>query len=179
MQIGNQRPLSHPYYRDRQRRLPCCFRDEFKNGIRLQRRSAASGRPSHSEINCETAPNAPFRAALRKPLWRDIYGIEEKTVSSEIPGSPSADSTAEAPHPCAFYITEMIANPRRDDAPDAASGRSSMRHRCLLNPGRAHGPDGNGIGLGECSLERQSLCQSCRRADLARLNATLPIRAPV
>ena len=101
-------------------------------------------------------------------------------MSSEIPVPPSANATLEAPRPCAFYITEMIASPRREDETvPAASGRSAMRHRCLLNPGRSHGPDGNGIGFGECSLERQSLCQSCRRADLARLNATLPTRAIV
>ncbi len=99
-------------------------------------------------------------------------------MSSEISVPPLTGASVEAPHPCAFYITEMIANPRREDAaPAPSAGGSAMRHRCLLNPGRSHGPDGKGIGFGECSLERQSLCQSCRRADLARLNATLPSRA--
>lgn len=95
---------------------------------------------------------------------------------SPISTSASADPSVEPPHPCAFYITEMIANPRREDA-GTAPARSAMRHRCLLNPGRSHGPDGNRIGFGECSLERQASCQACRRADLARLNATLPTRA--
>ena len=99
------------------------------------------------------------------------------SIESPVPASaPPVVPAVEAPHPCAFYITEMTANPRREDAAPAP-GRSAMRHRCLLNPGRSHGPDGNGIGLGECSLERQARCQSCRRADLARLNATLPSRA--
>ena len=80
------------------------------------------------------------------------------------------------PHPCAFYITEMLSNPRREENP-AVPARSAMRHRCLLNPGRVNGPDGKIISVIECSLERQAACQSCRRADLARLNATCLSRA--
>ena len=95
---------------------------------------------------------------------------------SPIPAPPTnAIRLVEPARPCAFYITEMVAAPRPENA--APPGRSAMRHRCLLNPGRAYGPDGNGISVGECSPERQALCQSHRRADLARLNATCPTRA--
>ena len=82
-----------------------------------------------------------------------------------------------APRPCAFYHAAMPSADARRTAAD--SGTSDMptglSHRCILNPGRLAGPDGEEIGPLICTLSRQSECQTHRRKKMARLHATLPI----
>ena len=70
---------------------------------------------------------------------------------------------------CAFYQAAMqptIAAPSGDEA-------RTLRHSCLLNPGKTLGPDGNKIGPLDCTLARQAQCQAERRQGLARLHAAL------
>jgi hypothetical protein len=73
----------------------------------------------------------------------------------------SLEASATAPKPCAFYSVMM-----------AAAGAPGISHRCLLNPGKAQGPDGAAIGVSQCTLERQAQCQAQRRANFARLHAS-------
>ena len=70
---------------------------------------------------------------------------------------------------CAFYQASMSSdhvNRRNTEK----SELSAMKHRCMLNPGRAEGPDGVEIGPMKCTMERQSACQKARRDVFAKLN---------
>lgn len=51
---------------------------------------------------------------------------------------------------------------------------AGLSHRCMLNPGRAIGPDGEAIGPMNCTMARQCVCQAHRRSRFARLHSTLP-----
>jgi hypothetical protein len=80
--------------------------------------------------------------------------------------------TAPAPCPCAFY--QAILHSKRRLGAQTQEAASGLKHSCLLNPGKAYGPDGKEIGLGQCTLQRQAQCQAQRRKAFARLYATLP-----
>jgi hypothetical protein len=75
----------------------------------------------------------------------------------------SLEASATAPRPCAFYSARMSAG--------GADESGGICHRCLLNPGKSHGPDGEEIGLSLCTMARQGTCQAQRRAKFARLHA--------
>ena len=80
-----------------------------------------------------------------------------------------------APQRCGFYQAAMQSPAAsRKFVSKIAVEAKTLSHRCLLNPGKNNGPDGNGIGVSECTLARQSLCQAQRRAAFARLHATMP-----
>jgi hypothetical protein len=97
---------------------------------------------------------------------KNEIGIRQGSVS-EIEGA--------APRPCAFYVAAMPGASRKQ-APTPE--RATLKHRCLLNPGRSVGPDGEGISPMLCTPERQNDCQAQRREALARLYATLPANRP-
>ncbi len=80
------------------------------------------------------------------------------------------------PRPCAFYQADMAtpSKAHRDGAEKTGNNAGSLRHRCMLHPGKATGPDGNALGVSECTLPRQALCQAQRRQAFSRLYATVP-----
>lgn len=88
------------------------------------------------------------------------------------PGLEETGETATAPCPCAFY--QAVLHSKRRLGAKTEDTTSGLRQSCLLNPGKAYGPDGKEIGLSECTLQRQAQCQAQRRKALARLYATLP-----
>lgn len=82
-----------------------------------------------------------------------------------------------APRPCAFYQAVMPSASRAKHRASAGGDRVSLTglvHRCMLNPGRTCGPDGEDIGPTACTLGRQGTCQAHRRKKIAGLHATLP-----
>ena len=86
-------------------------------------------------------------------------------------------SQAAAPRPCAFYHAAMLpmALKQQGIANRVDAGATSgLSHRCILNPGRSSGPDGEEIGPAVCTPARQAVCQGHRRMKIARLHATLP-----
>lgn len=77
-------------------------------------------------------------------------------------------ASAAAVRPCAFCQAETRhALLRRENS-------RSATYRCLLNPGKMHGPDGDEISLTACTPQRQLDCQAQRRQEFARLCATVP-----
>lgn len=96
---------------------------------------------------------------------------------SQDPKSVQSAPDMDAPRPCAFYQAAMPASPhtRRHIADSQERPPSGgLAHRCMLNPGRASGPDGEEIGPLVCTLSRQGGCQQHRRKNIARLYETLP-----
>ena len=94
------------------------------------------------------------------------------------PSSEQGPSQDIAPRPCAFYHASMPTAPKmpRDFARGVdGCATSGLSHRCILNPGRSSGPDGEEIGPLACTPARQVLCQAHRRMKIARLHATLPV----
>ena len=80
------------------------------------------------------------------------------------------DRGDKAPYrPCAFYQAEL---PPRQYAPGAVAPPARLLHRCILNSGKAAGPDGNPINALECTPARQAKCQANRRHMIATLHAT-------
>lgn len=82
------------------------------------------------------------------------------------PQSQESEETA-ASCRCAFYQAAM----QQPNA--AASEHRTLRHSCLLNPGKTLGPDENPINPSDCTLARQSQCQAQRRQAFDRLHASL------
>jgi hypothetical protein len=84
--------------------------------------------------------------------------------------------TTDAPRPCAFYQAAMpTASHLRRSAMEKEASAGGLNHRCMLNPGRTCGPDGENIGPLICTLARQGGCQAHRRKNIARLYESLPI----
>ena len=95
-------------------------------------------------------------------------------MSSEVHVSrlPLSAQPVEAVRPCAFYMTQMQSAVRPKEKAVPTENHSALHHRCLLNPGRTDGPDGEAVGFEQCSVERQTQCQLHRRARLSSLNKT-------
>lgn len=81
---------------------------------------------------------------------------------------------AEAQRPCAFYNAVMcsVQHTPRAVGLDSSEPAHGLKHRCILNPGRDYGPDGQVIGPQDCTMARQCVCQVHRRSNIARLHAT-------
>lgn len=86
------------------------------------------------------------------------------------------EKTANATRPCAFYQAKLV-TARRTVIPLSVAEKtteSALKHQCMLNPGKSHGPDGAEISLSGCTLARQKQCHALRRQAFAQLYATLP-----
>lgn len=88
------------------------------------------------------------------------------TDNNKVATATRASSTSV--RPCAFCQVET-GSPRTH-----RSSHPGLQVRCLLNPGRAFGPDGAEISLTACTPQRQAECQTQRRREFAHLCATLP-----
>lgn len=89
-------------------------------------------------------------------------------MMNEAAGGLEARSAEEGGRTCPFYEVEMDT---------LRTGASQLRHRCLLQPGRPHGPDGGTIAPCECTTARQIGCQAERRHRIARLSSLPSLRA--
>ncbi len=81
---------------------------------------------------------------------------------------------AENHRPCAFYQASINAGHVNRLSVEKSEG-SRMKHRCMLNPGRTEGPDGNEISPLVCTMGRQGDCQKARREVFARLNGMMAV----
>ena len=93
----------------------------------------------------------------------------EVTGMSNDQKSVNPPSTEAGLRRCAFYQASMSSDHVNRRVAEKSEA-SAMKHRCMLNPGRAEGPDGIEIGPTICTMERQSACQKARRDVFARLN---------